>query len=249
MTRHISFLLVLTLSLLACGDGEAQNRIPEIDREWLMGNMNYTRDARFIRIERPYGARDGMYLHKETYEAFKLMYAAAKRDGVSLQIRSALRGFSDQKRIWEGKWNGQRKVDGQRLNQTIPDPKARALKILRFSSMPGTSRHHWGTDIDINSFVNSYFERGRGKQEYDWLRANAVRYGFCQTYTAKGPDRPTGYEEERWHWTYLPVARDLTRAYLNQISYDDINGFDGDQTARELQVIQKYVAGIASACK
>ena len=25
-------------------------------------------------------------------------------------------------------------------------------EIIRFSTIPGTSRHHWGTDIDINGF-------------------------------------------------------------------------------------------------
>ncbi|NJK84501.1 MAG: M15 family metallopeptidase [Saprospiraceae bacterium] len=47
---------------------------------------------------------------------------------------------------------------------TTPNPQERALKILKYSSMPGTSRHHWGTDIDLNSFSNSYFEQGEGKK-------------------------------------------------------------------------------------
>ena len=49
--------------------------------------------------------------------------------------------------------------------------------------MPSTSRHHWGTDIDLNSLNNSYFSSGKGLKEYDWLTTNANHYGFYQVYT------------------------------------------------------------------
>ena len=83
-----------------------------------------------------------------------------------------------------------------------------AKKILLYSSMPSTSRHHWGTDIDINSLEPSYFEYGRGKIEYDWLVKNGAKFGFCQTYSdfAKN-DRSSGYQEESWHWTYMPKSK------------------------------------------
>ena len=29
------------------------------------------------------------------------------------------------------------------------EPKKAISEIIRFSTVPGTSRHHWGTDIDI----------------------------------------------------------------------------------------------------
>jgi len=74
----------------------------------------------------------------------------------------------------------------------------------------GTSRHHWGTDIDLNSFNNKYFESGKGKKIYDWLTSNASSFGFCQPYTPKGDHRPHGYNEEKWHWSYQPVSQDIT---------------------------------------
>ena len=33
-------------------------------------------------------------------------------------------------------------------NQGMPD-KAAIRKIIECSTLPGTSRHHWGTDIDL----------------------------------------------------------------------------------------------------
>ena len=55
-----------------------------------------------------------------------------------------------------------------------------AKTILLYSSMPTTSRHHWGTDMDINSLENSYFASGQGLKEYTWLKKNAAKFGFCQ---------------------------------------------------------------------
>ncbi|MFM9004881.1 MAG: D-alanyl-D-alanine carboxypeptidase family protein [Flavobacteriales bacterium] len=43
---------------------------------------------------------------------------------------------------------------------------------MKFSSMPGTSRHHWGTDIDLNSVEPSYFLSGKGLLIYQWLSAH-----------------------------------------------------------------------------
>ncbi len=76
--------------------------------------------------------------------------------------------------------------------------------------MPGTSRHHWGTDFDLNNLTNSYFSRGEGKVIYAWLKKNAGKYGFCQPYTA---GREEGYNEERWHWSYIPLARIFLREW------------------------------------
>jgi LAS superfamily LD-carboxypeptidase LdcB len=115
--------------------------------------------------------------------------------------------------------------------------------------MPGTSRHHWGTDVDLNSMDPKYFDTEAGKKIYDWLKTNASAYGFGQPYCAKGADRATGYEEEKWHWSYLPIARQCTDAYQRKVKYSDITGFSGSETAEELKVIEDYVMGINKSCK
>jgi len=50
--------------------------------------------------------------------------------------------------------------------------------------MPGTSRHHWGSDVDLYSLEDIDFLKGNGKIIYQWLTDNAASYGFCQPYTA-----------------------------------------------------------------
>ena len=220
-----------------------------ITLDYLMGKFNPETDNNFIKIEKKYASRSGMFLHKKAYKAFKEMHAAAKADGINLTIRSATRNFKSQKGIWEAKWTGARKVeDGQDISKTIPDPKQRALKILEYSSMPSTSRHHWGTDIDINAFTNKYFAQGKGKKEYDWLAANAASFGFCQPYTAKGEERPDGYNEEKWHWSYLPLSKPLIDQAKLRLKNEMVKGFKGAETATEIDVVKKYVLGINQEC-
>jgi len=219
-----------------------------VDKNLLLGKFKPEAYENFVKVTAPYTQKDGIYLQKETYDAFRLMFDAAKKDGISLTIISATRNFDRQKVIWENKWNGTTLVGGKNLKTSIPDPVERAQKILTYSSMPGTSRHHWGTDIDINSVTNSYFQSAKGLKEYNWLVSNASDFGFCQPYKMKGTERMSGYEDEPWHWSYLPLSNELTNLYVQYITYDDIKGFQGDLTAEKIDVIKNFVLGIHSDC-
>ena len=115
--------------------------------------------------------------------------------------------------------------------------------------MPSTSRHHWGTDIDLNNLNNSYFEKGKGLREYQWLTQNASKYGFCQVYSDKRTESRSGYEMEKWHWSYLPIAKQYTKKYNELIGYDDIDGFKGSSLAKKIEAIKNYVEGISASCQ
>lgn len=187
----------------------------------------------FVEVSRDHAVRP-LYLNSIVYSAFVQMFNAAEEDGISLRIISGTRNFDEQKTIWERKW--------QRLLDL--DPLSRTQQILEFSSMPATSRHHWGTDIDLNNLENSYFENGKGKAEYEWLVCNAHKFGFYQVYTSKDSGRP-GYAEEKWHWSYMPLAAVYLKAYNALVSYADIAGFEGSNLAELKQMIENYVNGIA----
>jgi LAS superfamily LD-carboxypeptidase LdcB len=219
----------------------------KISKKYLMGKFDPAKDERFSKIPAPYAQKE-MFMRIEALESFKKMHAAAKEAGISLLIISATRPFDVQKSIWEAKWTGMRKVDGKMLPKEVKDPKGRAVKILRWSSMPSTSRHHWGTDVDINNLEPDYFSRGQGLKEYEWLVANAAQFGFCQVYSEMGENRPYGYQEEKWHWSYLPISKDLTNAYAQKISDQDIGGFLGSESAPMIEVVKKYVLGINPDC-
>ncbi len=222
--------------------------MPEITCNTLLGHIDPPSDHDFVLVDESYASRQGLYMRQAAYDAFLKMQKAALNDGITLTVLSAARTFDHQKRIWENKWNGHQVLHGNILATDIYDPVERAREILRFSAMPGTSRHHWGTDIDLNSLQNAYFESGEGKKIYQWLLANAGDYGYCQPYTARDKDRTGGYEEEKWHWSYFPIASEFLRAYPKLVSYDDIKGFDGAATARRLMVIERYVLDISEKC-
>ena len=220
-----------------------------ITLDFLMGKFDPAKNSNFVFIEKKYASKGGMRLQIETYEAFKKMHAAAKQDGVNLVIKSATRNFFSQKNIWEAKWTGNRKTTGVKdIKKEFPVPKDRALKILEYSSMPSTSRHHWGTDIDINNFTNKYFESGKGKKEYDWMVSNARNFGFYQPYTKKGTERPHGYNEEKWHWSYLPLSKKYIDQMTLRMKDEMVTGFLGAETAKEIGVVEKYILGINKEC-
>jgi len=205
-----------------------------ITKEFLLGKFDYRGHMLFTKVPNNLSSKE-IYIQKEVLDAFKLMCEAAAKDSISLKIVSGTRNFSEQKRIWENKW--------QRERAYFQTPKETALKILEYSSMPSTSRHHWGTDVDINSVESAYFKSEKGAAEYSWLLKNANRFGFFQTYTSKENGR-TGYSMEEWHWSYFPLAENYLDRYNDHIVSSDINGFMGCETAIEIDIIKNYVNGI-----
>jgi zinc D-Ala-D-Ala carboxypeptidase len=208
-----------------------------ITKAFVLGKFNYKNDPTFIKIDSNYTAKT-IYLKKEVAKAFIAMSEAAKNDNVELKIISGTRNFYEQKAIWERKWQ---RYDT--LNNT-----SRAKKILEYSSMPSSSRHHWGTDVDLNSLNNSYFNTEKGKAIYNWLIRHANQFGFYQVYTSKNNGR-TGYNEEKWHWSYLPLASKYLQFYNENVDHSDINGFKGHQLADDLLIIEHYVNGISEKAK
>lgn len=208
-----------------------------ISKTLVLGKFDYKTDSTFAKVSAAYSAKT-LYLNKEVYSAFLDMHKAAKQDGISLNIVSGTRNFNEQKAIWERKWKIYTKLN----------PTERAHKILEYSSMPCSSRHHWGTDLDLNSLSNSYFSNGKGKAIYNWLNENANNYGFYQVYTSKENGR-TGYNLEKWHWSYLPLASAYLNFYNTNITANDINGFEGSELANDLSIIEDYVNGISQKAK
>ena len=226
---------------------EAEEKIQQ--KIYLMGKFDPTQREDFVLIPKKYTTNENkMYLRKETLAAFLKMQEAADKNKIDLKITSATRNFNYQKNIWNNKWTGITLVDGKNLSKSIPDGLERFKKILEYSATPSTSRHHWGTDIDINDANPEYFETEKGKKVYEWLVINAPLFGFCQPYNLKGTDRATGYNEEKWHWSYLPLSKTFTEKYKNLIKNEDIVGFLGDEYVPKLNLINDNVLGINSAC-
>lgn len=207
-------------------------------KNFLMGKYDYTQDASFIKASTQW-ARDHVYLQKETYAAFLSMRQAALKVGINLHIISGTRSFNDQRAKWESKWFANEFA-------AIKNPQQKVFKLLRWWSMPGTSRHHWGTDIDLNNMKPAYYDTPAGQKLYQWLVNNAPKFGFQQPFCA---NRESGYQEEKWHWSYVPLSKVFLKAYVKQVNASDINGFKGAEVAGEMDIIKKWVLGINPLCK
>jgi zinc D-Ala-D-Ala carboxypeptidase len=209
---------------------------PPMSVNYIMGKFDPATHPDFVAVEKKHADKDGLFLRKETYEAYKKMRWAAQQDSVSLTIISATRNFEYQKGIWDAKW---------KALKTIKDATVRAKKILEYSAMPSSSRHHWGTDIDLNTVSSEFFNKPEGKKMYEWLSKNADRFGFCQPYSA---GRKAGYREEKWHWSYMPLAKDFTAFAEKNLKNEMITGFTGAETAVSIDVVKNYVLGINKGC-
>lgn len=220
-----------------------------VDKSQLLGQFQPELHASFAAVPPEFADESGYYLGKETLAAFLRLAGAASQDGIKLTIVSATRNFDRQKQIWENKWFGRTMTNGANLAELNLSDAEKAQRILRYSAMPGTSRHHWGTDFDLNSVEPEYFADGEGLKVFRWLENYAHQFGFCRPYTPKGTDRLQGYEDEPWHWSYLPVSAALLNQYLNEVDYADLSGFAGAALAESLLIIPHFVDGVAPECK
>jgi LAS superfamily LD-carboxypeptidase LdcB len=126
----------------------------------------------------------------------------------------------------------------------------RALEVLKMSSAPGISRHHWGTDIDLNSVDPQAWEQSPLRETYDWLRANAHTFGFHQPYTPRQQRGNRGYSEEKWHWSYTAISQQLLSEY-QRLLYNSAE-FQRQLQGRNVEAIsfivshyQEYVGSVA----
>ena len=203
-----------------------------LPKSLLLGKFDPSTDSNFVAIPSSMTTHTNIYCHRQTLQAYIAMRDSALRDGITLTIVSATRNFDRQRQIWERKWQNTQGNDSTKIRQ-----------IMRYSSMPGTSRHHWGTDLDFISVETDYWTHGEGLRIYQWLCINAHKFGFFQPYTSD-PTR-TGYAEERWHWSYAPLSKPYLEAYQQQITPSDITGFSGSYLVDSLKIIQSHVLGIS----
>jgi len=163
--------------------------------------------------------QSGQYLQPQVCLAFKEMQKAALADGIDCQIASGYRSFSRQLSIWQRKWTGEKAlldINEKPLEFALLSDTEKLHAILTWSALPGTSRHHWGTDFDVYDsqsvkqcgvplqLVKSEYEDASGPcfSLNNWLSKNAEDYGFNRPYQHyKG-----GVAAEPWHLSYQTLA-------------------------------------------
>ncbi|WP_028284385.1 M15 family metallopeptidase [Olleya marilimosa] len=156
---------------------------------------------------------NGYKLREEAQLSFKKMQVAALKDGISIGAISSYRSFAHQKRIWERKFNNNKAKGLSDLDNI--------KKIIEYSTIPGTSRHHWGTDIDIYQtnvkqpknvlLPKNYHNNGPYCKLKEWMDTNASTYGFYLVYTDNANRK--GFKYEPWHFSYKALSATYLKAY------------------------------------
>jgi LAS superfamily LD-carboxypeptidase LdcB len=201
----------------------------------------------------------GCILHAEAAPQALAMRAAARAAGIELAVVSSFRDFDRQVALWNAKYSGERQLldrDGRALVHAHLSASALIDAILIWSALPGASRHHWGTDLDVidraavapdyrAQLVPAEFAADGPFARLDaWLSANMATFGFFRPYTTERG----GVQPEPWHLSFAPVAGPALAALTPQVlstalAASAMHGRDA-VLARLPQIYSRYVTAI-----
>ncbi len=152
--------------------------------------------------------------------------------GIDFAVASAFRSYERQLLIWNEKIEGKRvlkNADGQSMDVgSLKDEEILSLLLL-WNHIPGVSRHHWGTDLDI--FDASWYKKNQQKLELEnhyfehqgpcaqlhrfneYLLNDASRsFPFYRPYNDDHSFMP-----ELWHYSHRLTSEHFQAAYTFQI--------------------------------
>ena len=181
------------------------DQVPE--KAWLGQHNDYLVDA-----------GNGHRLHRDVISPFLAMQDAAQNDGIDLQLVSSFRDFDRQTAIFNRKWTGQAQLldtNGDELPFEALSDNEKLHAILTWSALPGGSRHHWGTDIDVydraavhswggkfNLVEREYLTDGPCHALSCWLADNMEQFGFYRPFSVN----TGGVAVEPWHLSFRDTA-------------------------------------------
>ena len=123
------------------------------------------------------------------------MMQEAKKDGVTLVIRSPYRDYERQIYLFNRKVKGYMKKKMSYLESYRTTAQA--------VTIPGASEHQAGLALDITSDSYSTLTQGFAEtQAGQWLAEHSYEYGFILRYP-EGKEDITGISFEPWHFRYV----------------------------------------------
>ena len=181
-----------------------------------------------VNLPTPYSSHH--FLQAKAMKAFQGLQQRAVKNGFNLQPASSFRDFARQQLIWNGKFNGERKVHddvGNALDLSRLDDWQKSQAILRWSALPGASRHHWGTEIDI--FDPDLLPQGQSLQLEPWeyekggyffelsefLTENLPHFDFSLPFMQMPAEKKIG--REPWHISYMPLAEKAKQLFSAEV--------------------------------
>lgn len=165
-------------------------------------------------------------VHPEVRNDLLALKQAADGAGFNLNIASGFRDFERQLMIWNRKMTGAATILDTQSQPLAPETLSeqdKVFAILRWSALPGASRHHWGSDFDL--FDRDALPQGEALQLepweyfnahqrpfYLWLKENLAQFGFYFPYQEDNG----GVAIEPWHISHRATAQRC----LNHLTLD-----------------------------
>jgi D-alanyl-D-alanine carboxypeptidase len=171
-------------------------------------NENYT-PAHLTLIPTDYlysSSRSEQFL-TEAWPFLKNLFDTAKAQGVTLYVESAYRSFAEQQSL-----------------KSLYTVTYGAGTANSFSADQGYSEHQLGTTLDfITTGLGGQLDGFDKTSAYQWLLANAYRFGFELSY----PKGNSYYIYEPWHWRFVGVKL-ATYLHDNKLNFYDMDQRDID---------------------
>ena len=163
------------------------------------------------------GNPKGPRLHAKTKEDFLRLKERAQQENLDISVASGYRDYHRQLNIWNNKASGKTPLRNEE-GDVIPTDKLTqeelVFTILRWSALPGFSRHHWGSDLDVYDsktcpnpqlLPREYQHGGPCHSLSLFLGKEMQRFGFFHPY-----DRDRGGVcPEPWHISHKKVANPI----------------------------------------
>ncbi|MDG1693580.1 MAG: M15 family metallopeptidase [Porticoccaceae bacterium] len=215
-------------------------------------------DTHLVSLDQSHSGNVIQSIHKQVLTPFFDLQTAAQNAGFELKICSAYRSFDRQLQIWNGKLSGMRPVMdpfGKPINIQKLNPWQKIQAILRWSALPGASRHHWGTDFDIydasampeNYQIQLIPEEVQGNglfaPMHNWLDSY-IESGKTDFYRPYKTDKG-GIAPERWHLSYRPLADKYAEILTRELLAARLKNSDLmllDEVLKHLDdILQRYI--------
>lgn len=150
------------------------------------------------------GETRGYYLDAVAAKALEAMLKEMYSEGFNdIYVTSGYRSYNRQKTLYENYIKSEKEK-----NPALTDEQATQLASF-YSAPPGMSEHHTGLAVDLMSTKMYELDESFAENEaYDWLLANAWKFGFILRYP-EGKSDITGYVFEPWHWRFVGRATAL----------------------------------------
>ena len=162
----------------------------------------------------------GHFLHRDVVQAYLALVERAAEEGIALRLASGFRSFDRQLAIWNAKARGERPVVDSRGAPVVMselDECEQVFALLRWSALPGASRHHWGSDMDIwdSAAVRGDYQLQLTADEYAaggpfehcsrWLD-ELISSGNTDFFRPYDGSQVNGVAAEPWHLSFRPLA-------------------------------------------